>query len=156
MAGDFATELESVARELRRQADGALFRELTSAFRDAVRPVPAKIRAGLRPEMPDRYADTLDADLNLRTSVRTAGSEPGVSLIATTRSGKNRKLARLDAGDLTHPLFGDRDHRWYTQAVTPGWFTGPCEAAGPQVYAALEAALERVAAAADRAAAAGT
>ena len=33
-----ASELESIARELRRQADGALFRELTAAMRRGVEP----------------------------------------------------------------------------------------------------------------------
>ena len=58
--------------------------------------------------------------------------------------GKARRLRSLDAGIIHHPLFGNREH-WYAQEVTPGWFTGPAEAAGPRVRAGIERALEDVA-----------
>ena len=154
MAGldDAASQLESVARHLRQAGDGNLVREVTAAMRRAVVPVQAEIRAGLRPRLPNRYADTLDADLRLSVSVRTTGRDPRVSVTATTRSGKRRKLSRLDAGLLEHPLFGDRD-RWYAQdepTVQPGWFSGPAEAARPRVRAEIDQALADVAAKAAR------
>jgi hypothetical protein len=145
MAGlnNVASELESIARELRRQADGELFRELTEAMRRGVEPAKEQVRAGLDAHLPDRYADELNADLDLAVSVSTAGREPGVSLLA--RSGRRRSLRRIDAGQLRHPGPGnDREH-WYTQEVHPGWFTGPCRDADPEVTRQLEAALERVA-----------
>jgi len=67
--------------------------------------------------------------------------------ITGTPTGKTRKLRYLDAGRLTHPVFGDREV-WRTQeepSVQPGWFTGPAEAAGPRVRAGIEKALEDVA-----------
>ena len=155
MAGlnNVASELESIARELRRQADGELFRELTGAMRRGVEPAKEQIRAGLKPHLPDRYAEVLAADLDLAVSVSTAGREPGVSLIARTRSGKRRSLRRIDTGQLRHPGPGnDREH-WYTQEVHPGWFTGPARDADPEVTRNLEAALERVADQVDRKAA---
>jgi hypothetical protein len=163
MAGlsDAASELESIARHLRRAGDGDLVRELTAAMRRAVDPVRDEIRAGLRPKLPDRYAETLDADLRLGISVRTNERNPGVSITGQAIT-KARKLRNLDAGRLTHPLFGDRSEwthaprqvertLWFTQVgtaegVTPGWFTGPAEAATPRVRAAIERALEDVAA----------
>jgi hypothetical protein len=147
MAGldDAASELESIARHLRRAGDGDLARELTRAMRDVAGPVQDEIRAGLRPHLPDRYADELDAGVRLGVNVRTSERDPGVTITAQARSGKGRKLRRLDAGLLTHPLYGDREH-WYTQHVEPGWFTGPAEAARPRVRAELERALEDVAA----------
>jgi len=167
VAGDFASELESVARELRRQADGELFRELTAAMRRGVEPATEGIRAGLRPHLPDRYADLLDEDLDLFVSVSTAGREPGVLLIARplgrTGSGRRttgrRKLRELDAGRLTHPVFGNRKV-WKTQegtakGVTPGFFTGPARAAEPRVTRNLEDALQHVADTVDRRAAGG-
>jgi hypothetical protein len=168
MAGDFASDLESIAAELRRQADGALFSAMTRAMRDGVEPAIEEIHAGLKPYLPDRYAEVLDADLDLTVSVSTAGREPGVSLIARTRSrsgtGRHatgvRKLQRLDEGLLTHPGPGnDREH-WYTQTgtaqgVTPGFFTGPARAAEPRVLRNLEEVLEDVANVIDRKAAAG-
>jgi hypothetical protein len=149
MAGlaDAAAELEALAFRLRRAGDGGLVREVTKAMRDAVIPVQDEIRAGLRPKLPDRYAAELDADLRLGVNVRTNERDPGVSLTATTRSGRGRKLRNLDEGRLTHPVYGNREH-WPTQeepSVQPGIVTGPCEAGGPRVRAGIERALADVA-----------
>ena len=143
-----AAELEALAFRLRRAGDTDLLREVTKAMRDAVIPVQDEIRAGLRPKLPDRYADELDADLRLGVNVRTNDRDPGVAVTGQTISGRGRKLRNLDAGQLTHPGPGnDREH-WYTQrepSVLPGWFSGPAEAAGPRVRAGIERALEDVA-----------
>jgi hypothetical protein len=147
---DIASELEAIAVRLRRAGEEDLGRELTRAMRDAVAPVPDQIRAGLDPHLPRRYAETLDEDLDIKIIARNSGgadADAAVAVYAQTR-GKGRKLRRLDAGLLTHPLFGDREH-WYTQegpghGMVPGWFTGPAEAAGPRVLAALEQALADV------------
>jgi hypothetical protein len=148
MAGlaDAAAELEALAFRLRRAGDGELVREVTRAMRDAVVPVQEQIRAGLRPDLPNRYAATLDADLRLGVNVRTNERDPGVAITGQSRAG-GRKLRNLDAGRLTHPLFGSREH-WFTQdepSVQPGFFTGPAEAAGPRVRAGIEQALADVA-----------
>jgi hypothetical protein len=140
-----ASELESIARHLRRAGDGDLVRELTAAMRRAVIPVQDQIRAGLRPRLPDRYAATLDAGIRLGVNVRTGERNPGVSVTAQATGGKGRKLRRLDAGLLSHPVYGNREV-WRTQRVEPGWFTGPAEDAAPDVRAELERALEDVAA----------
>jgi hypothetical protein len=120
-------------------------------MRDAVGKVPDQIRAGLRPHLPDRYAETLAGDLDIKTIARSGGASADavVSVYAQSRGG-NRKLRRLDAGLLTHPVFGNREV-WRTQegpghGMEPGWFTGPCEAAGTPVRDALERALHDVAA----------
>jgi hypothetical protein len=155
VAGDYASELESVARELRRQADGVLFRDLTRAMRDGVEPAQAWIRDGLEDYLPRRggYAATVASDLDLPVSVSTTGRDPGVSIFARTtgagagRRGRGRRrYKRLDGGLLEHPVFGDRS-RWVkqTKGVTPGFFTRPCIEAGPEVEARLEAALRDVA-----------
>jgi hypothetical protein len=148
MAGlaDAAAELEALAFRLRRAGDTELLREVTKAMRDAVVPVQAEIRAGLRPKLPDRYADELDADVRLGVNVRTNERDPGVALTGAT-TGKTRKLRSLDAGELHHPVFGDREV-WKAQgapSVQPGWFSGPAEAAGPRVRDGIERALADVA-----------
>lgn len=140
-----ASELESIARHLRRAGDTDLVRELTAAMRRAVGPVQDQIRAGLRPHLPDRYAATLDAGIRIGVNVRTGDRNPGVAVTAQATGGKGRKLRRLDAGLLTHPVYGNREV-WRTQHVQPGWFTGPAEDAAPQVRTELERALEEVAA----------
>src|SRR6266704_708728 len=147
MAGlaDAAAELEALAFRLRRAGDTELLREVTRAMRDAVDPVQDEIRAGLKPELPDRYAKELDEDLRLGVNVRTNDRDPGVAITGTAR-GKARKLRNLDAGRLTHPVYGNRE-RWETQeepSVQPGWFTGPAEADAPRVRAEIERALEDV------------
>ena len=145
MAGlaDAAAELEALAFRLRRAGDGGLLREVTKAMRDAVVPVQDEIRAGLRPDLPNRYAATLDADLRLGVNVRTNERDPGVAITGQSRS-KARKLRNLDEGRLTHPVFGNREE-WRTQEEQPGWFTGPAEAGGPRVRAGIERALADVA-----------
>ncbi|HET9969070.1 MAG TPA: hypothetical protein VFQ68_12625 [Streptosporangiaceae bacterium] len=139
-----ASELEAAAVRLRRAGQDDLARELTAAMRRAVAPVPGQIRDGLRPHLPDPYAEVLAADMDIRTITRNNGGDAAVSVYAKAR-GKSRRLRRLDAGQLAHPLWGDRE-KWYDQAVKPGWFTGPCEAAEPRVRAELEKALADVAA----------
>ena len=148
MAGmaDAASELEALAFRLRRAGDTELLREVTKAMRDAVVPVEGEIRAGLDPHLPKRYAEELDADVRIGTNVRTGERDPGVAITGAPLL-KTRKLRYLDAGELTHPLFGDRE-KWYTQklpSVVPGWFTGPAEAAGPRVRDGIERALADVA-----------
>ena len=146
---DMASQLEAAAFRLRRAGEEDLARELGAAMRRAVRPVPGDIRDGLKPKLPDRYAEVLDAELDIRVVSRNSGGDAVVSVTATTRgAAERRRIRRLDRGTLAHPLFGDRGH-WYNQAVTPGWFTGPAEDAAPQVREALQQALRDVAAKAE-------
>ena len=150
---DMASQLEAIAFRLRRAGEEDLARELNAAMRRGVQPVPGLIRAGLKPHLPDRYAETLDADLDIRTITRSGGAatDAAVAVYAQTRSGRARKLRRLEGGILEHPLWGNREH-WRKQgapSVEPGWFTGPAEDAAPQVRTALEQALRDVAAKAE-------
>jgi hypothetical protein len=145
MMADMASELEAAAFRLRRAGQDGLARELTAAMRRGVAPVPGQIRDGLRPHLPDRYAGAL-ADVDIKTITRggSATTDAVVSVYAKA-SSKQRRLKNLDEGRLTHPVYGNRE-RWVTQAVQPGWFTGPAEAAAPRVRAELEKALADVAA----------
>ena len=148
---DMASELEAAAFRLRRAGQDDLARELNAAMRRGVDPVPGKIRDGLKPHLPDRYAEVFDADLAIRTTVRNAGSagaDAVVTVTASTRSGQRRRFKRLDDGVLEHPLFGNR-RKWYPQegadkGMRPGWFTGPCEAEESRVRGELERALKDV------------
>lgn len=137
-----ADELESIARHLRLAGDVELVREVTRAMRRAVEPVKEEIRAGLKPKLPDRYAAVLDGGVRLGVNVRTSDRDPGVTLTGTP-TGKARKLRYLDAGRLTHPVFGDRE-TWRTQEVEPGWFTGPAQDADPRVRRDIEQALDDI------------
>lgn len=141
-----ADDLAALARSLRDAGDEGLRREVTSAIRRAAGTIPPAIRAGMADRHPRRYFDgTLRADTQIGVRVQ-AGTSGTVSVYARTRGTPRhqRKLRRLDEGFLTHPLFGDRDHQWYTQAVTPGWFTQPAGDAQPRVRREIEDALDRV------------
>lgn len=138
---ELAFSLSAVAARLRETGDGGLARELQKAIGDAAAPVGDEIRRGLRPHLPDRYADALDADLKISRSSSLSGDEARVTVLASADGIKRRKLAQSDAGILKHPLFGDRD-RWFAQPVTPGWFSDPVEEAVPRVRDAIEAALD--------------
>lgn len=142
---DMASELEAIAFRLRRAGTEDLPRELAAALRRGVDPVRDDIRAGLKPKLPDRYAEVLDADLKLSVSVRNSGGDASASVVGTTRGiVQRRRIKRLDRGVLDHPLWGDRE-KWYAQPVEPGWFTGPAQAAAPRVHGELEQALRDVA-----------
>lgn len=146
---DMASELEALAYRLRSAGQDDLARKLNAAMRDAVKPVPDMIRAGLKPHLPDPYAEVFDADLDIKTAARGGGginTDAVVTVYARTRSGKRRRFKRLEDGVLEHPLFGNRK-RFYAQTshVVPGWFSGPASDDAPRVRAALEQALAGIA-----------
>ena len=144
---ELAARLAEVSARLKEIGDGGLTRELSKAIGRAVQPVPAHIRAGLRPRLPDRYADELDATLNIFRRSFTSPDQVQVSIYATNTGPKRRKLRRLDGGVLWHPLFGDRKE-WREQgapSVRPGWFSGPVREAAPQVREEIRKAVSDVA-----------
>jgi hypothetical protein len=140
-----AAEFAELARNLSLVGFTDLRRELDKAVGDAAKPIADEIgNAGhLRDDLPDPYADVLSSDLRVSITKRTTGEGAGVSVVAQSRT-RARKLRRLDAGALTHPLYGNRRH-WFTQAVTPGFFTGPAERAAPAVREQILQAMRRVA-----------
>jgi hypothetical protein len=143
--GYLARELAFVSHQLKQAADENLRKEFTAAVSKATAQVPAEIRAGLIPRLPDRYVrDDFGPDLKLSVSKRYSARNPGVTVRATTRSGKARKLKRLDRGVLAHPFFGNR-RRWFNQVVGPGWFTEPATAAGGRARDEIRQAMDRVA-----------
>ena len=148
---ELARSLNAVAVRLREIGSEGLARELQRNVGRAVDPLKTRIPAALRPHLPDRYADTLEAELKVfrSTSLGAGGDVAQVTVLAKTTGIKKRKLAQLDAGVLFHPLFGrfprrDPRNRWFEQAVQPGWFTGPVEESVPAVREAVEQALDSV------------
>lgn len=148
-----AFELEAISRRLREIGEGGLVRELSRGIGKAVEPVPQAIRAGLKPHLPDRYAEVLDADTKISRRTTTTPDGVQVTVYATNASDRKRKLERLDSGILWHPLFGrfprrDPRNRWFEQGadkgVQPGWFTGPAEDNAPQVREEIGRALDEV------------
>jgi len=146
--GDLAFDLAAVAARLRELADGGLTRELADGIRRAVAPLPQKIRDGLEPKLPNRYAAELDASIRITQRTFLSPDSTSVTILASNSGSKARKLRRLDSGVLWHEVFGNRKV-WREQAVTPGWFTRPCEEAAPEVRDAIDEVLREVAAKAE-------
>lgn len=134
-----AAELRSQARKLQRRVSTAAKKAVDEVYR----PV---LVGGLPTFLPDRYAGVLGPDLKVSTSVRFAGSAPGVGLSITAPTGgpQGRDVLALERGRLSHPLFGDKSH-WYRQTVTRGFASRPLRATRPQIVRELDAALENVA-----------
>jgi hypothetical protein len=141
MAGgdDFA----ALSRRLREAGETGLARSLRKALKDAADPITSEIRdpAHVKRYMPDAYAAVLAADVKVTTTQRGSIRNPGVRIEAVGRE-KKRKVVKVNAGVLTHPLFGDRD-RWFRQedGMKAGFFTDPCDKSGPQVRDKILAAM---------------
>jgi hypothetical protein len=147
---DLAASLNAVAVRLREIGEAGLVSELQREIGAAVAPLPGRIRAGLPAYLPNRYAAVLDGDLSVtrRTDAGGAGGEARVSVYASVRGSKKRKLRQSDAGFLWHPVFGDRKDWRVNEApghgMAEGWFSRPVEDAVPQVRDAVERALDNV------------
>lgn len=143
-------QLRALAERLKEAGtDGQGFRrELMQQITDAARPLAAKIAdvGHLKPYMPDRYAAVLAEDISV-TSQKIFASSPRVSIRCRTRGERRRKVKLLDDGFINHPVFarGPRDEwDWVnrqTKGMEPGFFSGPCEHATPDIRAKVLQAL---------------
>lgn len=147
-AGDpaaLAADLAALATRLRVAADGELTRQLRDRIGAAVEPVTGQIRAGLPEHMPPRYAEAVASDLGLTVYRYLAPAQARVTLRGYNRGGRRRHLRQLNAGVLSHPLFGNRQH-WYAQTdgVLPGFFDDATRTAGPRVREAVLSAVRDI------------
>jgi hypothetical protein len=142
-AADFA----ALSARLKEAGATGLRRELYKAIGKAADDLAAEIASPrhLYPYMPDRYANTLAADLSVKVYKR-GGSNAHVTLRAEARTHK-RKLVQLDErGILVHPVFGGairKDWTWVAQfrSVRKGFFTDPVERCAPAVREKILAAM---------------
>lgn len=135
-------QLRALAERLKEAGEeGQGFRrELMSQITDAAEPLAREISSldHLQPYMPDRYAAVLAADITV-TAQRIFAGNPRVSVSCKTRGEHRRKVRRLDAGYINHPIFarGPRDEwDWWngqTGGMVPGFFTVPCLNATPAI-----------------------
>ena len=113
---------------------------LDGAITKAAEPLPERLRASALSTLPKRGGlAAAVAGSQMRVSAQS-GAEAGARVTVDSRYN----VAGMDAGRVVHPLFGDRRH-WYTQQITPHWFTTPVEVAQPGIEAALNDSMERVA-----------
>lgn len=133
-------KLDLVARILRGLGDKELSRELYRGLNRATTKLRADAKAEAGRRLPQRgglAARVAAARLSTR---RRGGRNPGVRIQA---SGMDQ-LARMDEGQVKHPVYGNRNV-WVTQQISDGWFSEPMEAGKGEAAAAIEEALDDVA-----------
>jgi len=143
-------KLRLVAARLKEAGDEGkgLKRELQKNITKAAEPLARKIadEEHLKPYLPDRYAKVLAKDLGVRVVNRFAGGNPAVQVRAQAREHK-RKVARLDAGTINHPIYARgarREWTWsnyQTGGMRAGFFSDPCKQATPPIRAKVLQAL---------------
>lgn len=150
--GELAVQLFAISDRLREAAEGGLTRRLSQGIGKALEPLEAEVRDGLRPHMPDRYADLINAELKITRRTFTSPDESRLTVYAQTTGEGKRKIGRLDSGVLWHPTFGrfprgNPRNIWREMGephVKPGWWSGATEAAAPRVRQEIINALNDV------------
>ena len=138
-------ELDAVAARLRKEAT-RFQRRVSTATRKAVersyRPVLVGMTASF---VPNGYAPVLSRDLRVSTSVRLAGTSPGVTarVFAPTGGKLGRDVTALERGTLRHPLFGNRGF-WYRQRVRRGFASVPLRAIRPLIVREIDRELAAI------------
>lgn len=125
-----------------------LKRQLQKNITEAAKPLAQKIASvdHLKPYMPDRYAVVLGSDLGVKVVNRFSGGNPAVQVRAQSREHK-RKVARLDAGTINHPVYPRGPRRawswsnYQTGGMKAGFFSDACRDAAPDIRAKVLQAL---------------
>lgn len=135
-----AAELRYVATLVERQRVAGLKKELSRAQRQAFAPLLPAIKAEAV-TLPSGYAPTMARTVKL--SVRRRGLSTTAEVYARGRR-KERDVRSVDAGQLRHPLFGNRNH-WFVTRVRSGFVDRPVKDLGRRIATESLDALERVA-----------
>lgn len=139
-------EVDAKARALLREAS-RFQRRVSQAANRAVQGSYRPVLVGMLPTfVPNGYANELANDLRVTTSVRFTGAFPGVTATVTapTAGTKGREVRALEAGRLSHPLFGNRGY-WYRQRVTRGFASVPMKAVKPHIVREIETEVAAIA-----------
>ena len=136
-----AEQLRLLAADLKAAGETGkgLKRELLASFRADTVSVVVDIRASAERILPRRggLADRV-AGSRITAQTRTTGRGAGMRI----KGVGNYNLHRINAGNVRHPLFGNRSF-WYGQNVRAGWFTDPIVRHLPGLQRQLVAAMER-------------
>jgi hypothetical protein len=136
-------KLDTTAAELVRE--GRRFqRRISTAVGRSVRRVYFPTLLGMAPRyMPSGYTPVLVSDLRATTSVRFAGSSPGVSVKVSAPTGgpRGRAVRALERGELRAPSWpsGPRSTwRWHRQHIPAGFSSDPLKAVRPQIVREID------------------
>jgi hypothetical protein len=123
-------------------------RELQAALRKRVRPALEPLKKDIPAEavrrMPAGYGPLLSRATEVYIRVGTGASFSATVKVLATGKREQRDVRSLNAGRLSHPLFGNR-RRWYRQRVKPGFVNIPVQRTQKRVVDAAEAARDDVA-----------
>lgn len=137
-------ELDATAARLAKEAR-RFQRRVSQATKDAVQRSYRPVLVGMTPTfMPNRYAAVLSPDLRVATTVSLAAGRVTARVTAPTGGKSGREVTRLEAGVLSHPLFGNRGW-WYRQRVRRGFASQPLRAIKPQIVRDINQELAKIA-----------
>jgi len=106
-----AKDFKALASQIRAEGRKDLSRELDKALAETVIPVQKSIKLSSAETMPKSggYAGEMSRSLRFKTQKRTGGNSASYSLL-TFADGKaeRRDIRALEAGNLRHPVYGNR------------------------------------------------
>lgn len=136
-------ELDAAAARLAREAR-RFQRRVSQATRDAVQRSYRPVLVGMTPQfVPNRYASVLGPDLRVATTVSLSAGRVTARVSAPTGGKFGREVRQLEAGNLRHPLFGNRGW-WYRQRVRRGFASVPLRAIRPHIVRQIDAELAAI------------
>jgi hypothetical protein len=134
-----AAELRAASRRLQMRVVKAADRAVQTSLLPALKSTAPEF-------VPSGYQPTLVAGLKVETLVSFAGASPGVDARITAPTGgpKGRDIARLERGQLKHPLFGDKS-RWYTTRFKPRFAKTALVSTRPKIVKEIDDELDEIA-----------
>lgn len=130
-------QLGDLAKKLRRAGRKDLQKELYAALNRATKKPRAEVQRRARQTLPRR------GGLAARVATSRLSTRRRRSGVRVIDAG-NLSLSAIDAGTVTHPVFGRRS-TWVRQSVRPGFFTRPMLRSAPEARREIERALGRIA-----------
>ena len=133
-----ANDLAQVAGAINRLVP-ELRKEYLGAIRKVSKPLATATQEAAKSMLPHGGGlNEFVADSKIAVRTRTSGQMVGVRIVTTK---PNHDLEALDAGNVRHPVFGNRKV-WVLGQVRPGFFTETIRDRAPQVQAALVDVME--------------
>lgn len=137
-----ADQFFALARRLKEAGDKDLQREMYRGMNRAVKPLRERVKQSAVDTLPRKggLGALVASKTKIRVQRRTGVRSVGIKLLATW---DGHDVKALDAGRLRKPLFHNRRH-WYSQTITPGFWTSPTGSSGPATQAQLLVAMDAV------------
>lgn len=137
-------KLEKLGRDLKEAGDKELRKEFMKAGQAIGKPVKENIRRHALTDLPRKGGLNVWVAKNAKTQtqVRLSGKNLGVRF--KTKFKGSSDVAAINAGEVRHPLFGDKDH-WYTTRVTPGFAYRALDELAPEIRKAFLALVDEIA-----------